>query len=499
MQQPVSIEVTLRLSALLLPFLLAGALRAQTAPYTIQTTARLVVLDVVVKDKRGNIVPGLKREDFHITEAGAPQTIVNFDGIGAHIPAPDLRIESSADLARLAPQSPVSIIVVDEFNTLFEDMSYARYSLKAFLNAQPGKLQEPTTLIAATMKKNVVLQDYTQDKTKIFSALDRHFGGYPWQAHGDQWVSERYIRSFQALEEIARANLAHRGHKNVIWIGGGFPKLAGGMDGDTQNQLNEIVSKCINMLRDARITLYAVDPRGNPFTVFATGSDPTSLANGATAAADPFGGNLDFARMAVATGGKALRGRNDVDAEIGTAAQDGASLYTIAYRPTDSSADAKRFRSIKISMAPPGLIATTREGYYPEDNQQALVRDMLAAILSRTPYDDVAMKVAPSPADANSCTLHMDMPATAWTADAEDGPRHVDILLLVSTFDEQGEELKRTVKTYRVNQRTSGAASVDEDVPLEHPANAVRARFVVRVEQSGQIGSADLALRPGRS
>ena len=486
------------LSALLL---LGSSVYAQTnapAPYTIQTSARLVVLDVVVTDKQGNVVPGLKREDFHIAEAGTPQTIVSFDGLGAHIPPANVDIESTADLASLAPQSPVNIIVVDEFNTLYEDMAYARSSLKAYLNAQPGKLREPTTLIAANISKNVVLEDYTEDKSKIFAALDHHLGQYPWQASNDQWIGERYIRSFRALEEIARANLPHRGHKNVIWIGGGFPKLAGGMDGDTRNQLNDVVERCINMLRDARITLYAVDPRGDPFTVFQTGSDPTSLANGATAAADPFGGNLDFARMAVATGGRSLRGRNDVDAEIGTAARDGASLYTIAYRPTDASTDAKRFRSIKVSLVPPGLTATTREGYYPESNQQATVRDVVAADLSRTSYDGFPMKVTPA-GTPDAYTVHIDLPDSSWIADSETGPRHVDLLVLASTFNARGEELKRTIKTFRVIQGKSGARDVDEQIALDHPAGAVRARFVVRVEQSGQIGSADVSLQRGPS
>ena len=98
----------------------------QTGPngtYTIQRTARIVILDVVVTDAKGNIVTDLKKEDFNVTEAKEPQTIMNFEAAGAHSLAPDLNINSTAELDRLAPRAPVNIILLDEFNTRFEDMA----------------------------------------------------------------------------------------------------------------------------------------------------------------------------------------------------------------------------------------------------------------------------------------------------------------------------------------------------------------------------------------
>ena len=45
---------------------------------TISTTLRQVVLDVVVSDKNGHPVKGLKPSDFQLTEDGTPQRLVNF-------------------------------------------------------------------------------------------------------------------------------------------------------------------------------------------------------------------------------------------------------------------------------------------------------------------------------------------------------------------------------------------------------------------------------------
>ena len=45
---------------------------------TLRTTLRQVVHDVVVNDKNGHAVKGLKASDVQLTEDGAPQTLVNF-------------------------------------------------------------------------------------------------------------------------------------------------------------------------------------------------------------------------------------------------------------------------------------------------------------------------------------------------------------------------------------------------------------------------------------
>ena len=70
----------MRLTASLL--LLASAANAQqpgqnttvTGPATFQTTTRLVVETVGVKDKNGNPIEGLTAKDFAITEDGVPPT-----------------------------------------------------------------------------------------------------------------------------------------------------------------------------------------------------------------------------------------------------------------------------------------------------------------------------------------------------------------------------------------------------------------------------------------
>jgi VWFA-related protein len=269
-----------------------------------------------------------------------------------------MTIDSTADLDRLAPRAPVDIVLLDEFNTRFEDMAFARYSLKKYLEKQPAKLITPTMLIAVSLQKFVVLHDYTQNKEEIISALDHHFAVNPWQVPVGGWVSERYNTAFITLRSVAEAVMGHPGHKNMIWIGRGFPpsrRLGAGWSIDTENRIFNAVQDCVNMLRDARVTLYTIDPAGVLVDPGVYGGDP---------GVDPFGGNYEFSKLAKATGGRTLYGRNDVDMEIQTAIQDGANIYTLTYRPGNTSLDPQKFRKIKVTVDQPGLQVITREGYY---------------------------------------------------------------------------------------------------------------------------------------
>jgi VWFA-related protein len=482
----------------------AGSTPAQNSggSYTIQRTVRLVVLDMLVTDSKGNVVSDLKQQDFHVEEAGGAQDIQTFEQAGAHTPDPQISIDSTADLDRLAPRAPVNIVLLDEFNTRFEDMAFARYSLKKYLEKQPAKLTAPTILIAVNLEKFTVLHDYTQSKDEILSALESHLVAYPWQQEQGAWVGERYATAFITLRRVAEAVMGHPGHKNVIWIGRGFPSLNfARVSVNTQDHIESAVRSCVNILRNARVTLYTIDPAGVMLHPNEYGGGP--LAN------DPFGGNYQFSLLAKATGGAALYGRNDVDAEIDTAIRDGASFYTLSYRPNNPTSDVKVFRKIKVTVDRPGLTVTTREGYYtaaapqpvdPENPSRRLIADLVAADTSTMVYDGIPISLVPSPADPDSYTVHVDAKGLSWSPTTDTQPRHTDLILLVSTFDSKGKELKRVAKSIGVNAPSGVPPSgrlerpVDISYKIDHDAKAVRARFVVRVTSSGRIGTADVVL-----
>jgi VWFA-related protein len=462
-----------------------------------------VVLDVVVTDAKGQVVTGLTRDDFKVTDAGELQTLTNFDTSAVHIAKPDVTINSTADLDRLAPDAPVNIILLDEFNTLFEDMAFARYSLKKYLEKQPDKLTVPTMLLAVGIDKFDVLNDYTQDKQTILDALDHHFVAYPWRAQGNSWAPERLGTAFGTLERVAEATVGHPGHKNMIWIGRGFPSInLANVPVDSQHRVESYVQQCVNMLRDARVTLYAVDPAGLVV-------NPAEKYGNEAAFLDPFGGNYNFAKLARATGGLSLYGRNDVDAQIGASARDGENFYTLTYRPTTGAMDPQKFRKIAVNLDRPGLTATTRLGYYvamgparvnPTNPSRQLAFDLNSAATSKMDYDAVPLTVTRDPKDPDTFLVHIDAKGLVWTFATDTEPRHANFVIVATTFDKKDKVLKEDAKVAKVPAPAGVPPRGRIEVPIiapvkvEHNAKAVRVRFVVRITQTGREGTADVTL-----
>lgn len=479
------------------------ATRNPDGTYTIQTSTRIVILDVVATDAKGNMVSGLSKSDFHVTEAGDAQTITNFEVGESRLPDPSLDIESTADLDRLAPRAPVNIILLDEFNTLFEDMAFARDSLKKFLQHQPEHLITPTMLIAVSLDKFDVLHDYTQNKQALIDSLDHHFSGSPWRNTSNSWASERYGTAFLTLRRVAEAVTGHQGRKNMIWIGRGFPSInLADVPLDSSNRINTYRQDCVNSLRDARVTLTTIDPAGLMV-------DP-GVYGAAAAFNDPFGGNYQFAKIAQATGGRTIYGRNDVDAQIGAAALEGIHFYTLVYHPTNTSNDPSKFRKIVVTVDRPGVTLSTRQGYYlsygpgrvdPKAPSRRLMSDLASAEASNMSYDGVDMAVTPVPGTPLSYVIHVAARSVGWYFPTATEPfRHTELVLAVTTYDRKGKLLKQSANDMKFKAPENASPTGRIEVPLNFPfkldpdSKAVRARVVVRLGTSGRIGTADLDL-----
>ena len=473
-----------------------------TAANTLHVTSRLVILDAVVVDKQGNAVTGLTRDQFQVQEDGEDQAVRNFEAPGHFTPPPDATIDSTADLDSLAPRAPVNIILLDEFNTLFEDMAFARYSLKKWLSKQPDKLDTPTMLVAVSLENFQVLHDYTQNKDEILAALDLHFGAYPWQAHSYAWVAERYATAFFTLRRVAEASIGHPGHKNMIWIGRGLPNVDrirfSSLD---QDRVNNQIQQTVNELRDARVTLYTIDPAGLEV-------DPSRY--GGDAALFPFGGQPDFQALATATGGRNLYGRNDVDAEIGTSIRDGASFYTLTYRPTNTTRDVTKFRRITVTVVGrPDLKVVTRRGYFDSraparltpngDVSRRLGTELAGAETSTMVYDAVPISLAVS-STPGKYVVHIDGKALVWSPATDTDPRLAKLILTVTTFDKKNKPLKVDARalTFKAPPTAPPVGRLDNPLAMEYQVTpdkkAVRARFLVRVEATGRMGTADADL-----
>lgn len=469
----------------------------------------------MVTDKKGAPVAGLTRDDFNVFENQVPQPIVSLEEARSTGPAA-VAIHSTAELDRLEPQAPVSILVLDEATTKFEDEAFARYALRKHLASEGDVLAQPTMLIAVSLEHHLLLHDYTTSKKEVLDALDRHFAGKEWRTANGNPQGQQVMAALLSLTGVAEAAAGHPGHKNIVWIGRGFPRIQWDrLPLATADQFKQAIATCTNRLRDARATLYSVDPA----VMVAAGppvlhADPDVLQNapGSYVIEGPFGGQEDFDAMARATGGMALHGRNDVDRSIADAMNYGRTFYTIAYKPTSRSDDPKQFRSTHVAMTDHRLAAAAPEGYFSgvataapamdaQGNVPAQVADDLAvAADGLMVYDAVPLTIERMKDNPDDFRVSFPASSVAWTPSGahETG----DLTLLVSSYDKKGKLLHRdghvvgfTRQPLLQNQVERRTLHVQATIDTATPA--VRVRIIVRANGTGEIGAGNYFLSEG--
>src|ERR1700759_3840927 len=144
----------------------------ETAP--IRSTTRLVQMSVVVTDKKGQPVTGLKKEDFTVLDESSPQQIEFFTEsappASAERAAPMLPKNVFTNRYDLKGEDPgaVTIILFDAENTATEDQLYLRKQVMALLRSL--KSQDHVAIYALTSRL-LVLHDFTQDDSALVDAV----------------------------------------------------------------------------------------------------------------------------------------------------------------------------------------------------------------------------------------------------------------------------------------------------------------------------------------
>jgi len=488
----------------------------QAGPYSLQLNSQLVVLDVVVTDKKGVPVMGLTRDDFHVYENKVLQPIVSFEP-ASNPGLSDPAIHSTADLDHLAPQAPVSILVLDEITTSFEDEAFAQFAIRKYLASEGDVLAEPTMLMAVTLDHQTLLRDYTTSKREILAALEKHSSASDWRRTNSNMQGQQVMATLLSLSGVAGAMMGHEGHKNIVWIGRGFPFLQWNkLPPRTVEELKQAIVTCTNRLRDARATLYSVDPAGLGPAHPAIHADPDWLFNGGAGAFemhDPTSGQEDFDALAQATGGRALHGRADVEQAISESVSYGQKFYTIAYKPAPSTTDGGAFRSIQIVMKDHTLLASGPEGYFSGKRTEAPALDAQGKVPSQVGfdlavatdgmmvYDGVPLTVERMASNPDEFRVSLPANALAWTPDGTQDKG--DITLLVSSYDDKGKLLHREGRLIGLVRPPLPAGQVDSRMvrvltTMATSPPAVRVRVLVRANGSGRIGTSNYFLSDRR-
>jgi VWFA-related protein len=325
---------------------------AQQAP----PANRQITLDVVVTDKSGKPVGGLQQQDFKLLDNKQPQKILSFDAIQGGAATADPPVEV--------------VLLVDEVNTKFTNVSFEREQIEKFLKRDGGKLPRPVSL-AVLSDSGVALGNLTtEDGNALAAQLDQNKAGLRsiTRSEGIYGADDRLGASLKALEQVADFESPRPGRKLVIWISPGWPLLTGPnielTDKDQQRIFGNIVALS-DSLRHARITLYSIDPLG---TNDAGGYRTTyyeEFVKGVKKARQVQLGDLALQVIATQTGGRVLNSNNDVTSEIATCIADANAFYVLTFEALAGDGP-NEYHSLEIKLDKPGLKALTRTGYYAQ-------------------------------------------------------------------------------------------------------------------------------------
>jgi VWFA-related protein len=295
-----------------------AATTAQGNAPVIRTTTRLVQVSVVVTDKKGQVVTGLKKEHFTIVDGKDAQQIAVFSGPEALAPSQPVRtlpaniFTNRRDKLGEKPGSN-TIIFLDALNTGIRDQMYARDQVLKFLRNMQS--EDHFAIYALTGPTQVqIVHEFTRDDTALIKAMNEFSpkqpdqsivpfatsldpSGFPTpimptgpqnnsgpsgQENREQLV-EQYARlrvypEVGALIGIANHVALIPGRKNLIWITGGVRMSVRNQDlpeklklsdlgyrlatpeyAVTENDLLRAVGESFNA---ANVVMYGVDVHG---------------------------------------------------------------------------------------------------------------------------------------------------------------------------------------------------------------------------------------------
>ncbi len=505
---------------------------------TFKVATRMVTIDVVARDGKGNSLRNLKSDDFEVVEQiepkrdKYPQKIRSF------------RTTSVAELAALDPgipkmppgvytnlvtmnrvPVPPTIILLDALNTDRMSLMQVRQQLVKMLSSIPDDVPTAVFLLGRRLE---MLQNFTTDPKLLRATLEKipvtrqSIGPDSLPSDPDplsplieQGALDRSTNSFmdavrnfereeasltgstraqqtiEAVRAIARHAAGYPGRKNLLWVASRFPTWfnrdastsdirfsSPGLDWKDVNDL-------ATALADARIAVY-----------------PTN-AGGLTSRTIDFYNQTAMQTLSDQTGGEICVYDNSLSDCVKRMVDDSSFFYELAYYP-NAGAWQGEFHKVIVKTKQPGVHLEYREGYFAHSSEdkvdtkytdkefeQAACRDVLTST-------SVLMVVKPFPEPDKVRYFVAIEPGTIKFAAEADGTEHVRLKVGLCSFDKSGNPLrllqdamdeKLTQQQFAEVQAKHGFARVVSLVP---PPGTTLVRVLIKDVPTGLMGSVNI-------
>jgi VWFA-related protein len=351
---------------------------------TFRVIAREVLLDVLVIDKSGQPVTGLKPSDFSVTEEGEAQIIrrvsehhaMDAADLSKLTSVPDLPPNTFSNYTPVRNSNASIVLLLDAMDSPVEAQMAMREQLISFLkHMQPG----PPVAIFQIDTEMRLIQGFTTDPRVLLAAAESKRDmpslakptAAPRNFSGDAVYRRTLMENLRDGMRMMGSYLAgYPGRKNLIWFTGRIPmtRLGQGFgnpfgDGMTVADSDSESQELTDVLTVSRIAVYPVDTYG---LVVGPGFSAASARGGMPAMRSGIPGFTNHANMdliAEQTGGKAYYNTNDFTRVIGDVVRTSSSYYTVAFATTNTKWNGE-FRHIKITVDRPDIELLHKDGYY---------------------------------------------------------------------------------------------------------------------------------------
>jgi Ca-activated chloride channel homolog len=300
---------------------------------SISVSVDLVSLQILVTDKKGNVVTGLKSQNFTIYEDNVKQEISNFAPIDANMTV---------------------VLLLDASKNIRDFLQLDRRNYGMRIDLLPDLLTA-LNIFTSTLRKDdwvavvgydlrpTILVDFTQDRSK-FQEVARVLS-YPLSYESNLY--DAVIDTLNRTQEL-------EGKVAIVLLGTG-------MDTFSKHTYDDALKKC----KEANASIYAIGLGQMERTVL----EPSLSAS---ASMDFFVWETQLRSFAEFTGGAAYfpRFSSEYNSIFGTVSKLLRSQYSIAYNSSNTVKDGK-FRKIKVDVQtdltengkPLKLNVVTRKGY----------------------------------------------------------------------------------------------------------------------------------------
>jgi VWFA-related protein len=477
---------------------------------------RVINVDVIVTDRRGNFVPGLSKDDFEILENGVPKTITNFyevEGnraksltageVGGQISAPAKEEEVPEEIKRRI------IFYVDNLSLAPFNRNRVFTEMKTFLKSamRPGD----EAMVATYNRSMKVRVPFTRDQAQIESILDSlaKESGLGVANRSEMKTTQDRIRDARSYDDalatartyassvehdlrqgVASLNALMStlagvdGKKILVLTSEGFPMQPGRdmfafieeigrekgwvhtgattIEGMTYNgsQLIQSVAKTANANDITLYTVHAAGLQGNN-EMSAENARPTSALVSHAAMSNT---TESMQLMAQMTGGLASVNSNNFGAAFQRIQKDLESYYSLGYRAGTERVDRQRYLQVRTKNR--DLRVRNRQTFVEKSMYAEMTDRVVASLLYRVKENDLGILARvgqPEPVEDRLFRVSVDIqiPMSSLTFLPQGETEHAggfDVYVVVANKDNDMSDVAR--KSHQVRVPTADMAKI---------------------------------------